>query len=165
MAHYLFNFSNGDREQAAVLLEAKMWGIGGNERHRDALAPGDLALIYAATPKGRFIGRAEVATDVHAWTPSEAAAYPGDSPSGVLLSDVEEWNPAVPMDTVVRRIDPTASNPRVQANAATGFPMGIVRITGGEYETALALSRKTRGTRRTLAQPNVVSPHTTSNNA
>jgi hypothetical protein len=26
MAHYLFNFSDGDREQAAALLRAKMWG-------------------------------------------------------------------------------------------------------------------------------------------
>jgi hypothetical protein len=38
MAHYLFNFSNGDREQAAALLDAKTWGIGGDELHRDELA-------------------------------------------------------------------------------------------------------------------------------
>jgi hypothetical protein len=50
------------------------------------------------------------------------------------------------MDTVVQWIDPTASNPRVQANAAAGFRMGVVRITGDEYETALALSREARGT-------------------
>jgi hypothetical protein len=42
----------------------------------------------------------------------------------VLLSHVEEWVPAVPMDSVVERIDPTASNPHVQANAAAGFRMG-----------------------------------------
>jgi hypothetical protein len=64
----------------------------------------------------------------------------------VLLSHVEEWDPAVPMDTVVRRIDPTASNPLVQANATAGFRMGVVRITGAEYENALALSREARGT-------------------
>lgn len=45
MAHYLFNFSEGDQEQAAALLRAKMWGIGGDEKHRDALAPADLVLI------------------------------------------------------------------------------------------------------------------------
>jgi hypothetical protein len=39
MAHYLFNFSDGDRQQATVLLQAKMWGVGRYERHRDALAP------------------------------------------------------------------------------------------------------------------------------
>jgi hypothetical protein len=129
-----------------VLLQAKMWGVGCHERHRDALAPGDLALIYLPDPEAEFIGRAELATAVHDWTPSEAEAYPGDSPSGVLLSHVEEWDPAVPMDTVVQRIDPTASNPRVQANAVAGFRMGVVRITGDEYETARALSREARGT-------------------
>jgi hypothetical protein len=87
-----------------------------------------------------------VRDSVHDWTPSEAEAYPGDSPSGVFLSHVEEWDPVVPMDTVVERIDPTASNPLVQANAAAGFRMGVVRITGDEYEAALALSREARGT-------------------
>jgi hypothetical protein len=144
MAHYLFNVSDGDPGQAAALLRAKMWGVGRNERHRDALAPGDLALIYLSAPATQFIGRAELATAVHDWTPSEAAAYPGDSPSGVLLAHVDEWDPAVPMATVVRRIDPTRSNPLVQANAAVGFRMGVVRITGDEYENARALSREAR---------------------
>jgi hypothetical protein len=110
------------------------------------LAPGDLALIYLPAPEAAFNGCAELATAVHEWTPSEAKAYPGDSPRGVLLSHVEEWDPAVPMDTVVQRIDPKASNPLVQANAAAGFRTGVVRITGDEYEAALALSRKARGT-------------------
>lgn len=123
-----------------------MWGVGRGERHRDALAPGDLALIYLPAPEAEFIGRAELATAAHDWTPSEADAYPGDSPCGVLLSHVEEWDRAVPVNTVVRCIDPTASNPLVQANATAGFRMGIVRITGAEYETALALSREARGT-------------------
>jgi hypothetical protein len=141
VAHYVFNFSSADRERAVALLRAKMWGIGGDERHRDALAPGDLALIYVATPCGAFVGSAKLATAVHDWTPSEAEAYPGDSPGGVALSHVEEWESAVPMDAAVQRIDPTASDPRVQANAAAGFRMGVVRITGDEYEAAVALSR------------------------
>jgi len=57
MAHYLFNFS-GHRDAAAALLRAKMWGIGSDERHRDALAPGDLILIYLAPPERAFVGRA-----------------------------------------------------------------------------------------------------------
>lgn len=146
MAHYLFNFSDGDRQEATVLLRAKMWGVGRDERYRGALAPGDLALIYLPAPEEAVIGRAELATGVHDWTTSEADAYPGDSPSGVLLSHVEDWDPPVPMDTVVRRIDPTASNPLVQANATAGFRMGVVRITGTEYENVLALSREARGT-------------------
>jgi hypothetical protein len=153
MAYYLFNFSKGDaakgpalREQAAELLRLEMWGIDADERHRSTLAPGDLVLIYLAAPEREFIGRAELASVVHEWTPSEAEAYPGDLPSGVLLSHVEEWDPAVPMETVVPRIDPTASNARVQANAALGFPMGVVRITAEEYETAVALGGEARGT-------------------
>ena len=82
VARCLFNFTDGGREQAAALLDAKMWGIGGDEPHRAALAPGDLVLIYVATCR-KFIGRAELATAIHEWTPSEAEVYPGDSPSGV----------------------------------------------------------------------------------
>jgi hypothetical protein len=73
-------------------------------------------------------------------------SHPRRLAEGVLLSHVEEWDPAVPLDTVVQRIDPTASNPRVQAKAAAGFRMGVVRITGDEYETAVALSREAPGT-------------------
>jgi hypothetical protein len=141
MEHFLFNFSEGDRQQVSVLLGAKMWGVGRDERHRDALAPGDLVLIYLAV-EAEFIGRAEVATAVHDWSPPEAEAYPGDSSSGVLLSHVENWDPAVPMDTVVQRIDPTGLSPRVQANAAAGFQMGVVRIDDFEYESALAVTRE-----------------------
>jgi hypothetical protein len=145
MAHFLFNFSEGDRRQARALVRARMWGVGREERHRDALAPGDLALIYLAA-EAELVGCADVATAVHDWSPSEAEAYPGDSPSGVLLSHAEDWDPAVPMESVVQRIDPTASSPRVHANAAAGFQMGVVRIDDFEYEAALALSRDTQAT-------------------
>jgi hypothetical protein len=146
MAHYLFHFSEGDRQQATALLQAKMWGVDRHERHRDALAPGDLALIYVPAPEAEIIGRAELGTAVHTWTPSEAEAYPGDSQSGVLLADVEEWDRAVPLGTVVQRVDPTASDPLVQANAAAGFQTGVVRLTRDEYEAAVALSREARAT-------------------
>ena len=64
---------------------------------------------------------------------------PGDAPGGVVLADVEEWDPAVPMEAVVRRVDPTSSNPIVQANAAAGFQMAVVAITSDEYDAVLAL--------------------------
>ena len=115
-----------------------MWEVGLDEPHRDALAPDDVALIYLAAEE-RFIGHAEIGSQVRGWTPSEASAYPGDAPSGVLLSEVEPWEPGVSMDEVVQRIDPTGSNPIVQGNAATGFAYGVVAITDLEYEAALAV--------------------------
>jgi hypothetical protein len=139
MAYYLFNFSKGDaakgpalREQAAELLRLEMWGIDADERHRSTLAPGDLVLIYLAAPEREFIGRAELASAVHEWTPSEAEAYPGDLPSGVLLSQVEEWGPPVLMDAVLSEIDPAE-------NARADFQAGVLRITPHEYESVLAV--------------------------
>ncbi|MGZ4402648.1 MAG: hypothetical protein ACXVRI_07355, partial [Gaiellaceae bacterium] len=90
MAHYLFNLVNGEaaqrrpalREQAAGFLRVRMWGIDTEEPHRDALAAGDLVLVYLGALERKFIGRAELASAVHDWTPSEAQVYPGDSPGG-----------------------------------------------------------------------------------
>ena len=136
MAHYLFNFVKGDaadgsppREQAAEFMRLRMWGIDADERHRNALAPGDLIVIYLGAPKREFIGRAELASAAHDWTPSEAEAYPGDSPGGVLLAQVEEWDPPVPMSAVLSQIGPSE-------NAKAEFEAGVVRITANEYESA-----------------------------
>jgi len=130
VAHFLFNVPAGERDAAAAQLRAQAWVIGEDEPHGDALAPGDLVLIYVAGPGGGFIGRAEV------------RASAGASPGGVRLGDVERWDRAVPMSTVVARIDPTASNPLVQANATTGFGTAVVRITAGEYEAAVDACRR-----------------------
>jgi hypothetical protein len=61
-------------------------------------------------------------------------------------TDAGPDNPAVNMDAMVRRIDPTASNSRVQANAADGSQMGVVRIDDLEFEGAIALSPDVPGT-------------------
>jgi hypothetical protein len=140
VAYYLFNLENRDpvegpalREQAVAFLRIRMWGVDAGERHRDALAAGDLVLIYLGAPEREFIGRVELASAVHDWTPSEAQSYPGDSPSGVLLAQVEEWDPPAPMDAVLSRIEPAG-------NARADFETGVVRITANEYETALAVA-------------------------
>jgi hypothetical protein len=146
VGHYLFNLSKTHaakagslREQAAASLRVKLWGVDADEPHRDALVPGDLILIYVAEPERAFIGRSELGSAVHEWTPPEAQMYPGNSPSGVILARVEEWDTPVPMNAVLPRLDPTESNPRVQANAKAGFAAGVVRITAHEYETVLAV--------------------------
>ena len=140
VAHYLFNFVNGEaaqrpalREQAAGFLRVRMWGIEADEPHRDALAAGDLVLVYLGAPDREFIGRAELASAVHDWTPSEAQAYPGDSPSGVSLAQVEDWDPPVPMSAVLSQIDQSE-------NARADFETGVVRITANEFETAVAVA-------------------------
>jgi hypothetical protein len=153
MAHYLFDFSQGDaakrpapRDQATGRLRAKMWGILADEPHRTALAPGDLVLIYLGPPDREFIGRAELASAAREWTPTEAQSYPGDSPSGVLLAQVEEWNPPVPIATVLSQIDPAES-------AKADFQAGVVRITPHEYEIALAVSARRPPSTLRLYQP------------
>ena len=140
MAHYLFNFVKEDAangrallEQAAGFLRVRMWGIDADAPHRNALASGDLILIYLGAPEREFIGRAELASAAHDWTPSEAQVYPGDSPSGVSLAQVEEWDPPVPMNAVLSQIDPAE-------NARADFETGVVRITANEFETALAVA-------------------------
>jgi hypothetical protein len=139
VAHYLFNFVKGDaakepalREEATRLLRVGMWGVDADERHGTALAAGDLALVYLGAPPREFIGRAELASAVRAWTPSERQLYPGDSRSGVLLADIEKWDPPVPMHTVLSRID--------SPEAKVDFDADVVRITADEYETALAVA-------------------------
>jgi len=137
MAHYLFNFVQKDvaqrqREEAVGFLRARMWGIDAGERHRNALAPGDVVLIYLGAPERAFIGCAELASAVHAWTPSEARLYPGDSPSGVSLARVEEWDPPVPIDAVLAHLDRSGG-------ARADFETCVLGITAEEYETALAV--------------------------
>ena len=99
-----------------------MWGVDAEEPHGNALTPGDLVLIYLGAPERAFVGHAELASAVRAWTPSEARVYPGDSPRGVLLARVEEWDPPAPMDAVLAQIDPAE-------NAKADFQAGVVRIT------------------------------------
>ena len=136
MRHFIFNLTDGDRGRAKSFLLAKRWVVSRDERHRDALAPGDLALVFVALTR-EFVGRAELKTTFLDPMPSDPAAS-GPAVSGVLLGDVEDWTSGVPLDVAVPRIDPTASNPYVQANAA-GFRAGVVQITVKEYDTVLAL--------------------------
>jgi hypothetical protein len=132
VAHYLFNFARGG-EAAAELMRLRMWGIDADERHSNELAPGDLVLLYLGAPELLFVGRAELASAAHDWTLSEAEAYPDDSAGGVLLAQVEEWEPGVPMSAVLSQIGPSES-------AKAEFEAGVVRITAGEYETAVSVA-------------------------
>jgi hypothetical protein len=140
MGYYIFNSlgpnlasGSGLREHAAGLLQSGRWGVGEGEMHGSALASGDLVLIYVGAPAWEFVGRAELATAVHDWTPSEAQGYPGSSRGGVRLVHVDMWEPPVPMNRVLAQIDRSAG-------ARADFDTGVVRITESEFEAALAVA-------------------------
>lgn len=118
MAYYIFNVPADQAEQAIRSLRSKVWAVDEHEPYRDALAPGDLALVYLAAPAREFVGRAEVA---------------GSTPAGVALTEFVEWNPAVAMSDVLARIDQSAG-------ARADFETGVVQITSTEYETALSVA-------------------------
>ena len=141
MQRFIFNLADGDRERAKSFLNAKRWVVSSEERHRDALAPGDLALVFVALTR-EFVGRAELKTTFLDPMPSDPAA-PGPAVSGVLLGDVENWTSGVPLDVAVKSIDPTGSNAYVQANAA-GFHSGVVQITVKEYDIVVSLRDRPR---------------------
>jgi hypothetical protein len=103
------------------------------EPHRDALAPGDLALVYVAAPERIFIGRAKLASAVHDWTATEARVCPTSSKSGVSLAQFEKWDPPVAMSSVLSRINQSAG-------ARADFEVGVVQITRGEYEAAVSVA-------------------------
>ena len=142
MHHFIFNLADGDRDRAKSFLHAKRWVVNREEHHRDALAPGDLALVFVALTR-EFVGRAELKTTFLDPMPSDPAAS-GPAVSGVLLGDVEDWTSGVPLDVAVQRIDPKGSNPYVQGNAA-GFHAGVVQITVKEYDIVVSLRDRARG--------------------
>ena len=141
MHHFIFNLADGNRERAESFLHAKRWVVSREEHHRDALAPGDLALVFVALTR-EFVGRVELKTTFLDPMPSDAATS-GPAVSGVLLGDVEDWTSGVPLDVAVKRIDPNGSNPYVQANAA-GFRAGVVQITVKEYDIVVSLRDRPR---------------------
>ena len=142
MHHFIFNLADGDRDRAKSFLHAKRWVVNREEHHRDALAPGDLALVFVALTR-EFVGRAELKTTFLDPMPSDPATS-GPAVSGVLLGDVEDWTSGVPLDVAVQRIDPKGSNPYVQANAA-GFRAGVVQITVKEYDIVVSLRDRALG--------------------
>lgn len=136
MAHYIFNVVGGDaptRDRAVASLRAGLWGVDRGEPHGSSLAAGDLVLIYLGAPDRELVGRAELASPVRDWTDAQARVRPDESRGGVVLARVEEWDPPVPMSAVLSQIDPAEK-------ARADFDQGVVRITAGEYATALAVA-------------------------
>lgn len=140
MAHYLFNFAKKGaakgrtlREQAAELLEVKMWGIGAKAPNRMSLAPGDRVLAYVGAPEYEFIGHADLASAAHEWSPDETARYPGTFDSGVTFSEAQVWPHPVSMKSVLPQLALKETNPGAR------FFSGVIRITKEDYETVVAV--------------------------
>jgi hypothetical protein len=142
MHHFIFNLADGDGKRAKSFLRTKRWVVSREEHHRDALAPGDLALVFVALTR-EFVGRAKLETTFLDPMPADPATST-PAVSGVLLGDTEDWTSGVPLDVAVKRIDPNGSNPYVQANAA-GFHAGVVQITAKEYDIVVALREDISG--------------------
>jgi hypothetical protein len=156
VASYLFNFSRKGaakgrtlREQAAELLEVKLWGIGAKTPNRNSLATGDRVLIYVGAPEYEFVGRAELASPTHEWSAAEAATYSGSFDSGVAFGRAEVWPHPVPMKSVLPQLALRESNPGAR------FFSGVVRITQEDYETVVAAGT---GKAPPLKQATEVSP-------
>jgi len=140
MAYYIFNLVGGEAvprpgacERAAAFLRAGMWGVDLDEPHAGSLEAGDLVLVYLGAPERELVGRAELASPAHDWSEAEAQACPGDTRGGVALARIEEWDPPVQMSAVLSQLDPSGK-------AKADFELGVVRITAGEYATALAVA-------------------------
>jgi predicted type IV restriction endonuclease len=139
MAYYLFNFTKSGaakdkplREQAAKLLNAKLWGIGAKTANRDLLAPGDRILAYVGAPERAFVGHAVLESGTHIWTPDEADRYPEDWQEGVALGSVEVWSSPVPLSSVWPEMPSSAKNPDAR------FFGGVVRIKEEDFKRVLA---------------------------
>jgi predicted type IV restriction endonuclease len=138
VANYLFNFSKKGaakgktlREQAAELLDVRLWGIGAKTPNRKSLAPGDRVLIYVGAPEREFVGHARLSSATHVWTQEEQARYPGDWDSGVAFDDAEVWAHPVPMKSVLPHLDLRETNPNAH------FFAGVARIKQHDYETVV----------------------------
>ena len=94
MKYFIFNLVDSDRERAVSFINAKRWVVGREERHRDALASGDLVLVFVAATS-EFVGRAKLETAFLDPIPVDPAAS-GPAVSGVLLADTDVWTSGVP---------------------------------------------------------------------
>jgi len=96
-----------------------------DERHRDAIAPGDFALVFVALTR-EFVGRAELKTTFLDPMTSDPTTS-GRAVSGELLVAVEDWTSGSPLDVACSGSMRRGSNPYVQANA-NGFHAAVVQI-------------------------------------
>jgi predicted type IV restriction endonuclease len=138
VAYYLFNFTRKNAkkglplaQQAAELLNAKLWGIGNKTANRDLLASGDQVLVYVGAPERAFVGHARLGSNLHIWTPEEAGRYPEDWPDGVSLAETTIWEHPIALEAVWSQLPSAKTNPGAQ------FFGGVLRITEADFAGVL----------------------------
>lgn len=134
MAHFLFNYTSANakkgiplRTQAGELLKLGMWGIGPKTPNRSLLQPGDKIVAYVGAPERTFVGRATIASVVHAWDSEESAKYPGGFAEGVSLSDMLIWEHPLPIKSVWGQTSAAKKNPNHNWQA------GVVRLAAEDF--------------------------------
>ena len=142
MAFWLFNRVASDTpasrlaEQVGELLDDGKWDVGRHEPHADSLAPGDLVLIYLGAPSRVFVARAQLDSAMSQLPPGGPGSHASSGPRmGVRLVRVDRWDPPVPMEAVLSRIDPAS-------RAKADFDKGVVGISRHEFEAALAAAAR-----------------------
>jgi hypothetical protein len=157
VAYFLFNFTKKGaekgvtlREQAARLLEVRLWGIGAKTPNRARLSPGDCILVYVGAPEREFIGHGVLSSGVHDWTPGEQRVYPeGSWGNGVSFGTAEVWDEPVSLKSVWPDMPASAKNPKGQ------FFAGVMQIKQKDYELVLG---KRGGVLPEPAQPPTLAP-------
>jgi hypothetical protein len=119
MASYVLNFTRsgtkdkqGMPAQARQLLEAGFWGIPPTAQLKGKIVAGDRVLAFVGAPDRVFVGDAVVKAGYHAWTPEEAAVYPGTFEQGIALADARIWIKPVPIGSVWPQSQGFTTNPK-----------------------------------------------------
>jgi hypothetical protein len=140
VAYFLFNFTKKGaesgvtlREQAAGLLDLRLWGIGAKTPNRDRLSAGDRILAFVGAPERLFVGHGILSSGVHDWSPEEGRIYPEHLwRTGVAFSQTEVWDEPVPLKSVWPNMPSSAKNPEAH------FFAGVMQVRQKDYETVLA---------------------------
>jgi hypothetical protein len=81
-------------EQAADLLDLRLWGLSDENQVRGSFREGDEVVVYAGAPEKAFVGHAVLASGFHRWSSGERRIYTsefGEFSSGLAFSAARVW--------------------------------------------------------------------------
>jgi len=140
----------GDRrplsEQAAELLDLRLWGLTDANQMRNSFQPGDSVIAYVGGAKPELIGHGVLASGFHRWTPEEQRRYTdefGEFSSGLALSEHRVWERPVPFEEIWPRLE------RSQGKKPLKYLRRAPRLSEKDFQTLLAAA----GERRHSSKP------------